>query len=189
MVGKRSFRYASMPSYLRAMTIAPIRAATSLPAGTFALEIEVPSSVTVWPAVSIAIEGACMHVYLASTSLPAIAWPVTGLNALALLWLWRAQRATRRARLVVSDAFIEVRAWSGFRCRFPRSIVERAEVATWDSLPVAVPDFLDISGGEPNVILVLRQPTEVRVTLGIHKAVSQIGLRLSDAAGLLALLR
>jgi hypothetical protein len=56
-----SFRYASLPSYLGPMTTAPIRAATSLPARTFALEIEIPSSAVVWPGVTIAIEGACMH--------------------------------------------------------------------------------------------------------------------------------
>jgi hypothetical protein len=116
-----SFRYASLPSYLGPMTTAPIRAATSLPARTFALEIEIPGR--------------------------------------------------------------------GFRCRFVRSLVERVDAATSESLPDPEPDYLDLGRFEPNVILVLRQATQVRFAPGIQKAVSRIGLRVADAAGVVALLR
>lgn len=78
-----SFRYASLPSYLGPMTTAPIRVATSLPARTFALEIEVPSSAVVWPGVTIAIEGTCMHLTMAS-SIPVVPWIVTSVNCLRL---------------------------------------------------------------------------------------------------------
>jgi hypothetical protein len=183
-----SFRYASLPSYLGAMTTAPIRAATSLPARTFALEIEIPSSAVLWPGVTIAIEGTCMHLVLASGS-PVVAWIVTSVNCLALVTLWRAYRAARRARLIVSDTHVEVRAWSGFRCRFVRSLVERVDAATSETVPDPAPDYLDLGRFEPNVILVLRQATEVYFAPGIQKAISRIGLRVADAAGVVALLR
>ena len=154
---------------------------------TFALDGGLSGSFAAGLGLVVAIEGAVLHLWVASRS-QAWAWAITVLNIVTLAWLWREYQAGTRARLVLSDTDVEIDAGSRLRCRFPRSLIASAEAATWRSVPDLASDFANTANPlEPNVILVLREPVDARVALGIAKRVSRIGLRLSDREGVAAL--
>jgi hypothetical protein len=194
-----SFRYASLPSYLGPnITLPPDlaahRSATMTTTRrndvqTFALAGGLSASFAVGLGLVVAIEGAVLHLWVASRS-QAWAWAITALNIITLAWLWREYKAGTRARLVLSETDVEIDAGSRLRCRFPRSLIASAEAATWRSVPDFASDFANTANPlDPNVVLVLREPVNARVALGITKRVSRIGLRLSDHEGVVALLR
>ena len=156
---------------------------------TFALDGGLSASFAVGLGLVVAIEGAVLHLWVASRS-QAWAWAITALNIVTLVWLWREYQAGTRARLVLSETDVEIDAGSRLRCRFPRSLIASADAATWRSVPDLASDFANTASPlEPNVILILREPVHARVALGITKRVSRIGLRLSDGEGFAALVR
>jgi len=156
---------------------------------TFPLEGGLSASFAVGLGFVVAIEGAVLHVWVASRSQP-WAWAITALNVVTLVWLWREYESGTRARLIVTDTDVEIDAGSRLRCRFPRSAVASVEDATWRSVPELASDFANTAKPlEPNVVVVLREPVAARFALGITKRVSRIGLRVADVAALLAQLR
>ena len=69
------------------------------------------------------------------------------------------------------------------RCRFPRSAIASADVATWRSVPDPdmARDYVNTAKPlEPNVLIVLRDPIEARLPLGIRKRVTRLGVRVAD---------
>ncbi|HUQ84084.1 MAG TPA: hypothetical protein VM076_23235 [Gemmatimonadaceae bacterium] len=130
------------------------------------------------------IEGAVLHLWVAQRSV-AWAWGITALNVITLVWLWREHRATRQAGLTLTDDAIAIDAGSRLRCRIPLSAVASAEPATWRSVPDVAADFVSTAKPlEPNVVLVLREPVDVTLALGVNRRVSRIGVRVADAEAL-----
>jgi hypothetical protein len=135
------------------------------------------------------IEGVVLHLWVASRS-EAWAWAITALNVATLIWLWRESRAGAQSRLSVGDRDVEITIGNRLRCRFPRSTVAGADVATWRSVPDPPPaDYLNTAKPlEPNVMIVLEEPVDAQLSLGIRKRYARIGIRVEDPVALLAAL-
>ena len=159
------------------------------PAGdrVFALGGGLSASFAVGLGLAIAIEGVVLHLWIAPKS-QLWAWAIAALNALTLVWLWWEHRSAARSRLIVTPSDIEIDAGSRLRCRFPRSLIASAEAGTWRSVPDLATDFVNTAQPlDPNVILVLREPLEARIALGIRKRVSRIGIHVADASAVQSL--
>lgn len=156
---------------------------------TFALEGGLSASMTIGIGVVLAIEGAAIHLWVAPRS-QAWAWAITAVNVATLIWLWRDYRAASHASMTVSDSQIEISIGRRIQCVVPRQVIERADVATWRSVPDMAGDYLNTAKPlESNVLLVLREPVKARLSLGLHKQVTRIGLKVPDADSTLTALR
>ena len=68
-------------------------------------------------------------------------------------------------------------------CRFLRSRIASAELATWRSVPDPdmARDYVNCAKPlEPNVLIVFREPVEARLSFGIRKRVTRLGVRVAD---------
>lgn len=156
---------------------------------TFALEGGLSGALALGLGLVIAAEGVVLHLWIASRS-QAWAWTITAVNALTLVWLLKEYQAARRSRLIVTATGVEIDAGSRLRCRFTRSLIASAEAATWRSVPHLASDFVNTAHPlDPNVILVLREPAESRIALGIRKRVSRIGIRVDDPSAVQSVLQ
>ena len=156
---------------------------------TFALEGGLSGSLAIGIAMALAVEGVALHVWIAARS-HVWAWAITAINVATLVWLWRAYQARSRSALAIGTHDVEVTIGNQLQCRFARSAIASADVATWRSVPDVAPDFINAAKPlEPNVVLVLREPAEARLPFGIRKRVMRFGLRVGDPDALLAELR
>jgi len=148
---------------------------------TFALEGGLSASMIIGIAIVLAIEGAVIHLWVAPRS-QAWAWAITAVNVATLIWLWRDHKAASRASMTVHDRQIEISIGNRIQCTVPSELLERAEVATWRSVPDMAADYLNTAKPlEPNVMLVLRNPVTARLSLGLRKQVTRIGLKIPNA--------
>ena len=155
---------------------------------TFSLEGGLSAPLAIGLGAVLVIEGAVLHLWVAERS-AAWAWGVTALNVVTLVWLWREHRATRQAQLVVDDDAVAIDAGSRLRCRIPLSAIASAEPATWRSVPDVPSSFANTAKPlEPNVVIVLREPVDVALALGLKKRVGRIGVRVADADALVSAL-
>ena len=140
-------------------------------------------------AIVLVIEGAVLHLWVASRS-QAFAWAITAVNVATLVWLWRDHKAASHAHMRVSDDGIEIAIGNRIQCLVPREAIASAEMATWRSVPDMAKDYLNTAKPlEPNVLLVLRDPITARLALGIRKPVTRIGLKVADAGVVIEALR
>ncbi len=173
------------------MSSAHSNEASARPGQIFPLQGGVSASLLVGIGVAVLVEGAALHVWIASRS-PAWAWTITALNAATLVWLWRDYQARAAAVLTLGDRDVIVTLGHQLHCRFPRSAVASAETATWRSVPD--PDMArDYVNGakplEPNVMLSFREPVEARLTLGIRRRLTRLGVRVSEPERLISEIR
>ena len=156
---------------------------------TFALEGGLSASMIIGIAIVLAIEGAVIHLWVAARS-QAWAWAITAVNVVTLVWLWRDHKAASRASMTVSHRQIEISIGNRIRCTVPSELLERAEVATWRSVPDMAADYLNTAKPlEPNVMLVLRNPVTARLSLGLRKQATRIGLKIPNADAALTALQ
>ena len=154
----------------------------------FPLEGGLSTTLAVGLAIVLVVEGAAIHLWVAERS-ALWAWVITALNVATLVYLWREVRAGSQSRLVLRGAEVEIVVGRRLRCRFPRRAIASADVATWRSVPDMAADFVNTAKPlEPNVVIVMSQPVEVRLPLGIVKRVGRFGLRVGDAAAVVRLL-
>ena len=140
-------------------------------------------------AIVLAIEGAIIHLWVASRS-QALAWAITVVNVVTIVWLWRDHKAASQAQMVLSGDHMEITIGNRIRCLVPRETITSAELATWRSVPDMAPDYLNTAKPlEPNVLLVLREPVTARLSLGIRKPVTRIGLKVPDAGMVIEAIR
>jgi len=134
------------------------------------------------------IEGAVLHLWVAERS---VAWAgaITAVNVVTLVWLWREHASAREAHLMVRGDEVRVDAGSRLRCQFPTSAVASVEPATWRSVPDVATDFVNTAKPlEPNIVVVLREPVEATLMLGMKRRVSRIGVRVAEPELLKAML-
>ena len=161
------------------------------PSQTFALQGGVSASLLVGIGLALVVEGVALHVWIAPRS-HFWAWAITALNAATLVWLWRDYKARSRAELALGTDEVMVALGNQMRCRFPRSAIDAADVATWRSVPdpAMTRDYVNCAKPlEPNVLIVLREPAEARLPFRIRKRVNRLGLRVPNPEQLLAELR
>jgi acyl-CoA synthetase (AMP-forming)/AMP-acid ligase II len=127
---------------------------------------------------------------LYSSSSRWMAWMYGVLNAAAIAWIWYAYRPGRKSTLTIHADDIEFVLTRPIRFRFRHTAVVAVESATWRSAQDVVPDYLDTAYPlEPNVLVTLDRPVEVRFALGITKDYRRIAVRVEDAEGVLTALR
>jgi hypothetical protein len=154
----------------------------------FPLEGGLSTSLAVGLGIVLVVEGAAIHLWVAERS-TLWAWIIAAVNVATLVYLWREVRANSLSRLVLDGAAVEIVVGRRLRCRFSRSQITSAEVATWRSVPDMAADFANTAKPlEPNVVLTVREPVEVQLPLGIVKRVRRFGLRVADAALVVRLL-
>ena len=178
-----------MPPYY----MTPVQASEGAvrPSRTCPLEGGVSASLLVGIGLALVVEGVALHVWIAPRS-QFWAWMITVLNAATLVWLWRDYQARSRSELTLGGDEVVIALGNQLRCRFPRSRIASAEVATWRSVPDPdmARDYVNTAKPlEPNVLIVFREPVEARLSFGIRKRVTRLGLRVADPEQLLAELR
>src|SRR5262245_3056428 len=109
---------------------------------TFALEGGFSGSLVIGIAMALVIEGVAIHVWIEGGS-QAWAWAITALNVATLVWLWRAYQARTRSALAIGTHDVEVTVGNQLECRFARSAIASADVATWRSVPDVASDFIN----------------------------------------------
>jgi hypothetical protein len=133
-------------------------------------------------ALAVAVEAVVLHLWLASRR-PTLAWWLTGLSALTLLYLAFEFRAWGRGAVRVTRDRLELRVIGRMAADVPRAAVVRVAVATWRDLPDgADAAYLNATGpAEPNVLLTFAAPMAVRVAGGlVTRRVTRLGLCLDD---------
>jgi len=161
------------------------------PSQTFPLQGGVSASLLVGIGLALVVEGAALHLWIAPRS-RFWAWAITALNAATLVWLWRDHQARSRAELALGTDAVVVALGNQLRCRFPRSAIDNADVATWRSVPDpdVARDYVNCAKPlEPNVLIVFREPVEARLPFGIRKRVTRLGLRVADPERVISELR
>jgi hypothetical protein len=136
-------------------------------------------------ALAVAVEAVVLHLWLAP-SRPTLAWALTTLSVLTLVYLAVEFRAWGRGAVRVSPACVELRVSGRADAMVPRASVAGASTATWRDVPDG-PDaaYLNVTGpAEPNVLLTFAAPVPVRVAGGlVTRRVARVGLRLDDPDG------
>ena len=164
---------------------------TVRPSQTFPLQGGVSASLLVGIGLALVVEGIGLHLWIAPRS-EFWAWSITALNLATLVWLWRDYQARTRAELTLGDDEVVVALGNQLRCRFPRSAIASADVATWRSVPDPdmARDYVNTAKPlEPNVLMVLREPVEARLPFGIKKRVTRLGVRVADPQRVISELR
>jgi hypothetical protein len=161
------------------------------PNQTFPLQGGVSASLLVGIGLALVVEGVALHAWIAPRS-RFWAWLIAALNAATLVWLWRDYRARSRAELTLGEHEAVVALGNQLHCRFPRSAIASAEVATWRSVPDpdTARDYVNTAKPlEPNVLIVFREPVEARLPFGIRKRVTRLGFRVANPEPVISELR
>jgi hypothetical protein len=156
---------------------------------TFALEGGLSRTLAIAIGAVLVIEGTVLHLWVASRS-RVRAWAISALNLVTLVWLWWEVQSGARSMLRIGAADVVLTVGGRLHCRIPRRAIARAERATWRSVPQPAPrDYVNVAKPiEPNVLIALREPVVVRLSLGITKHVSRFGVRVRDADAVVAAL-
>ncbi|MCC6431630.1 MAG: hypothetical protein IT354_12025 [Gemmatimonadaceae bacterium] len=118
-------------------------------------------------------------------------WPMASvallvLNIATIWWIYR--EGTAGSCTTVRETVIEVRHGRSMRLDVPLASVREVRVPAWQDIPgTGTSGYLALSGGDdPNALLTLDPPASARMTMGIRRRVSTLGLRLESPAGFVA---
>lgn len=126
------------------------------------------------------VESAATHLLLAMWS-PLIAWIVSASSAYALLWLVADAQAIRLYPVAVDGGMLRVRLGIRWRATIPLAAIASIEQIR------AVPDgALNLALLEPTVLVVLREPVELRGLLGKRRRGDRIALTIDEPSALIA---
>ena len=140
----------------------------------------------------IVIESIAVH-FAVVARLPVLAWGLTLMGAVAVLWLVRDYVALGTGAVRLGDDTLDLTIGRRFAISLPLAAIDRATVPTFRDLPAPGTtqgrDYLNLTKpGAPNVLLVLTELRRVRITAGVHRDVRRIAFRLDDAPRFLAAL-
>jgi hypothetical protein len=134
--------------------------------------------------VAIGLETIALHLWL-MTRHPIVAWALTASSASIILWLCGDYRALGRSAVEVTAT--EVALTVGWRAtaRFPLSSIAHAMQPTWRDIPssaaAGAARYMNLmKPTEPNVLLTLVPPSEVRLPGGLSRAVGRLGLHVDE---------
>ena len=140
----------------------------------------------------IVIESVAVHFAVAARR-PLLAWVLSFTSVLAVLWLVRDYLALGTGAVRLGDDTLELTIGRRFVIVIPLAAIDRAAAPTFRDLPAPGTtqgrDFLNLTKpATPNVLLILGEPTRVRITAGLHRDARRIALRLDDAPAFLTAL-
>ena len=126
----------------------------------------------------IAVETLALHLWLHQRH-AVLAWTLTSLNLLGLVWLVADYRALATAGVRLGAAGCAVRIGGRARGDFAWTAVEQVDVPTWRDLPDATREYLNTARpDDPNLLFTFRTPFIVRAVVG-RRAVRQLGVRVT----------
>jgi hypothetical protein len=136
------------------------------------------------------VETLALHLWIAARH-PLLAWALTTLSLVTLGWLAADYRAMGHGVIRLHEGELELNVGRRFALRMPRENVASAARPTWRDIPgagtPAAADYLNLmKPADPNVLLLLREPTRVRITGGIRRTVGRIGLHVDEPERLVA---
>jgi hypothetical protein len=142
---------------------------------------------------AIVVETLALHLWLAAKHHPAVAWALTAGSVSALAWLTADYRAMGSGAVRVGHGRVDLRVGRRFALDLPADAVAAAVARpSWRDLPAvgtpAARDYLNLTKpAAPNVLLMLAEPTAVRLPGGItRRDVRRLGLCLDDPTGFVA---
>ena len=151
-------------------------------AATFTYRSARSGALTAGLALAVVVEAGVLHLWLAPRR-PTIAWALTVLSALTLVYLALEFRAWGRGVVCVTPERLGLRITGRAAAEVPRTAVAGVIAATWRDVPDH-PDaaYVNATGpAEPNVLLTFAAPVKVRVAGGlVTRQVARLGLRLDD---------
>lgn len=162
--------------------LAPRGRTPHVPAGARTFAHERNGGLVAGLLIAIAVETIPLHLFVAARWGVTAAWVLTALSIYGALWLVGDYRAIAMRPIVVRDAEIVIRHGLRTEIAIPRSRIVRVDRPSWRRMPERAPDYLDLSRpGEPNVVLELDAPVEVRLMFGMRRTVGRIGVRVAEA--------
>jgi hypothetical protein len=140
----------------------------------------------------IVIETAALHLLL-RVHHPLAAWLLTVTSVSALVWIVSDYVALGRSALLLERDDVHLRIGRRYDVRLPRARIERAIRPTFRDLPTPGTnqgrDYVNMTKpATPNVLLLLREPTDVRLPAGMRRTVSRVALHLDDPDAFVAAL-
>ncbi|HET7457571.1 MAG TPA: hypothetical protein VFJ74_07940 [Gemmatimonadaceae bacterium] len=140
---------------------------------------------------AIAVETVALHLWLAARH-PAIAWVLTASSVSALAWLAADYRAMGAGAVRVGGGRLDLRVGRRFALTLPVDAVAAAVARpSWRELPAAgtpaARDYLNLTKpATPNVLLMLADPTPIRLPGGLSRTVRRLGICLDDPTAFVA---
>lgn len=126
------------------------------------------------------VETAAVDLVLRATA-PRAAAIVLALSAFGALWILGFLRAVQLRPVFITDDIIGVRSGLQWSVDIPRASIERVEVGRVTAPPKGTPGFLRaVRIGQPNVLLVLREPIVARGPYGSTRSANVVTLVLDD---------
>ncbi|HWJ23155.1 MAG TPA: hypothetical protein VNS52_12455 [Gemmatimonadaceae bacterium] len=139
---------------------------------------------------AIAVETIALHLWLAAKDHPLVAWALTAGSVSALAWIAADYRALGSGAVRVGHGRVDLRVGRRFALELPADAVAAAVARpSWRELPAAgtpaARDYLNLTKpATPNVLLMLAEPTAIRLPGGLtRRDVRRLGLCLDDPTG------
>jgi hypothetical protein len=133
---------------------------------------------------ALAVETAAVYFAVAARH-PNVAWVLTAISAWALWWIAADYRALGRETVQLDDEQLRLRIGRRHDIRLPVDAVDAVIRPTFRDLPTPGTrqgdDYLNLTKpAPPNVLVVLRNPTRIRLLAGVHRNIRRLSLRLDD---------
>lgn len=127
----------------------------------------------------IAVETLALHLWLRQRH-AALAWSLTSVSLLGLVWLVVDYRALAMAGLRLGAGGCDVRIGRRVRGDFPWTTVEEVRVANWRDLPASTREYLNAARpDDPNLLFTFHTPYVMRTLVG-RRALRQLGVRVAE---------
>lgn len=148
---------------------------------TFALRGARSGAVVAGLGIALVVETVALHLWL-GTHHPGVAWTLTALSIITLVWMVIEYRASGSAAVSVHPQTLTVTVCRRATATVPRAHIAAATPATWRDIPdVPTSDYLNATALEqPNVILSFAPPVVVRLMGVRNRRVERLGLCLEE---------
>lgn len=134
--------------------------------------------------IALLAETVVLHLWIAGHH-PLVAWVLSASSLAALAWLVADHVAMGHGAICLHEDALHLDVGRRFSVRLPLGTVASATRPAWRDLPEsgtpAAAGYLNLTApSEPNVLLVLSEPTRVRTRSGISRTVRRLALHVDD---------
>jgi len=140
--------------------------------------------------IALAVETFALHMLLWQRRHPYVAWTLTALSILTILWIVRDYVAMGEGAIHLDERELHLTVGRRVNVRVPRTQISQVITPTFRDLPTPGTnqgvDFLNpTKPATPNVLLTLREPMTVRLP-GRRRTIRRIALHLDEPAAFIA---
>jgi hypothetical protein len=159
---------------------------TTTPTDAMAFRHEHSPVLVIGLSIAMAVETVAIHLFVRPRA-PILAWVLVALSVYTIVWLVRDYRAIGARPVVLTQDALEFRLGHRWAATIPRALIDRSEAATWRNAPAQDPEHLNAARpGDPNVIIHLREPIEVKGLYGMRKRITSLAMRLENSSTFLS---